>query len=399
MRKITHWPSVLGGSLLAAASVLVVAGSTPPAGSAPVAPAALTARSAPVAPAPAVHETLIDPGSTSSYAAAINDRGDVVGTDDDGAFLYTPGGGAQRLAPPAGVDAITPVAVNDRGDILAQVYAGADQVYLRRDGRWILVGDGDAAGLNQRGQVLVQVGTAAVSFELWQDGRATAISAPGLTGVPALTGGWLNQAGQVAFSARAAGSPDPIQTWLWSNGHYLRLPALARGASAQAEGLNDRGEVVGESGDQANPTEHVAVAWIDGSVHRLATPPATSNLNDTAAAVNDRGQVVGTNDTPDTPPEQALLWPGTPAPATLLAPGYYSGARAISQAGQVLISALVATGLSGHNEALAWRAGQLADLGAGTPIGQNEAGAVIVNLDTGPSAPVQAAVFTIDWGT
>ena len=60
---------------------------------------------------------------------------------------------------------------------------------------------------------------------------------------------------------------------------------------------------------------------------------------------------------------------------------------------------LVATGLSGHDEALAWRGGQLADLGAGTPIGQNGSGQIIVNMNTGPSGPVQAAVFTIDWGT
>jgi len=83
----------------------------------------------------------------------------------------------------------------------------------------------------------------------------------------------------------------------------------------------------------------------------------------------------------------------------VLKPGYYSGARTISNAGQVLINALVAAGLAGHNEALAWRSGELADLGAGTPIGQNERGQVIVDTDTDPSGPVQAALFTIDWGT
>ena len=391
MRKISHWPPVLGAGSLAIASLLVAAGG--PAG------AAVAAGPAPAAATPTVHETLIDPGRTSSYAEAINDRGDIVGTDDSGAFLYTPGGGVRVLTPPAGVDAILPTAINDRGDILAQTFFEPDQVYLWRDGRWIFIADGEAAGLNQRGQLLVQVGTAATSFELWQDGHSTAISAPDVTGVPSLTGGYLNQAGQVAFSSRDPDSPNPIEAWRWSGGRYTQLPALVRGASAQVEGLNDAGEVVGESGDAANPTEHVAVAWTHGAVRRLATPPATSDLNDSAAAVNDRGQVVGTNDTPDTPPEQALLWPGTAAPATLLAPAYYGGARAINEAGQVVINALVASGLSGHSEALAWRDGQLADLGAGTPIGQNESGQVIVNMNTGPSAPVQAAVFTIDWGT
>ena len=65
---------------------------------------------------------------------------------------------------------------------------------------------------------------------------------------------------------------------------------------------------------------------------------------------------MGTNDTPDTGPEQAVLWASASAPATLLVPSYYSGARTINDAGQVLINALVATGLTaGHNEALAGR--------------------------------------------
>jgi uncharacterized membrane protein len=387
MRKITHWPAALGLGLLATVTSLALTAG--PAAGAATGPAAAT---------PVVHETLIDPGSTDSTADAINNLGDVVGTDDSGAFLAD-ASGVHVLAPPAGVEAILPTAINDHGDILAQTFFGPGQTYLWRDGRWIFIADGDAAGLNERGQALVQVGTAAASFVLWQDGRSTAINAPGVTGVPSLTGGHLNQAGQVAFSSRDSEVSNPIEAWLWTAGRYTRLPALVHGASAQVEGLNDFGEVVGESGDATNPTEHVAVAWVHGVVHRLATPSATSDLNDDAAAVNDRGQVAGTNDTPDAGPEQAVLWPATSVPATLLAPGYYSGARTIDNAGQVLINALVATGLTGHNEALAARGGEVADLGAGTPIGQNERGQVIVDTDTGPSGPIQAALFTIDWGT
>lgn len=387
MRKITRWPSVLGTGLLAAASALALT-----AGPAP-------ANASVAATTPTVHETLIDPGSPDSYAGGINDRGEIVGTDDSGAFLRD-SSGVHMLPPPAGVDAIQPAGINDRGDVLAQTFFAPDQVYLWHHGQWTFVADGEAAGLNNRGQVLVQVGTAAASFVRWQDGHSTAISAPDVTGVPSLTGGYLNQAGQVAFSSRDSDSPNPIEGWLWTAGRYTRLPALVRGASAQVEALNNLGEVVGESGDAQNPTEHVAVAWQQGTVHRLATPPGTSNLNDGAAAVNDRGQVAGTNDTPDAGPEQAVLWPAASAPATLLAPTYYSGARAINDAGQVIINALVATGpTSGHNEALAGRNGELADLGAGTPIGQNERGQVIVDVNTGPGAPVRAALFTIDWGT
>ena len=135
------------------------------------------------------------------------------------------------LAPPAGVQAILPAAVNDRGQVLAQTFFSPGQVYLWQDGRWIFVADGEAAGLNERGQVLVQTGTAAASFVLWQNGHSTAISAPDVTGVPALTGGYLNQAGQVAFSSRDSGSPNPIEAWLWTAGRYTR--AAGPGARGQ----------------------------------------------------------------------------------------------------------------------------------------------------------------------
>ena len=72
MHKINHWPAVLGVGLTAVASALMLTAG-------PVAAAAPAA--------PVVHETLIDPGSPDSYAAAINNLGDVVGTDDSGAFL------------------------------------------------------------------------------------------------------------------------------------------------------------------------------------------------------------------------------------------------------------------------------------------------------------------------
>ena len=52
------------------------------------------------------------------------------------------------LAPPAGVEAILPTAINDRGEVLAQTFFSPGfspgQVYLWQDGRWIYVADGEA---------------------------------------------------------------------------------------------------------------------------------------------------------------------------------------------------------------------------------------------------------------
>src|ERR1700761_452861 len=135
MHKINHWPPVLGAGLTAVASALTLTAG-------PVAAAAPAA--------PVVHETLIDPGSPDSYAAAINNLGDVVGTDDSGAFLRD-ATGVHGLAPPAGVAAITPTAINDRGDILVQTAFAPDQVYLRRDGRGNFGAAGEGGGVGPRG--------------------------------------------------------------------------------------------------------------------------------------------------------------------------------------------------------------------------------------------------------
>jgi uncharacterized membrane protein len=388
MPRITRWPAVLGAGLLTVASWLALITGSASAATTPGAAAAPTA-----------HVTLIDPASPDSNAGAINDSGTVIGTDDSGAFWYDRTG-LHRLVPPAGSSAIVPLDINDRGDILAQTLGDPSQVYLWRGGRWTFIGDGSAAGMNERGQILVEVGTAAASFELWQDGHSTAINAPDVTGTPSLTGGYLNQAGQVAFSSRDAGTGNPIEAWLWTAGRYTRLPALVPGANAQVSGLNDLGEVIGQSGNTANLVDHIAVIWQHGKVHQLATPaaPGTSVTGDTATGINDLGEVVGTYSTLTEPPQQAALWPATTAPATLLDPGAWATDPEISQAGQVIFGVTEVAGIGQYqDEAMAWRDGQLADIGPGFPVAQNQPGEV--SMDSESSGTFQAALATIDWGT
>ncbi len=388
MHKLTRWPAVLGAGLLTTASWLALTTSS-----------ATAAATSGTAATPTAHVALIDPASPDSNAGAINDFGTVIGTDASGAFWYDRTG-LHRLIPPAGSSAIQPLDINDRGDILAQTLGDPTQVYLRRDGRWTFVADGSAAGMNERGQILVEVGTAAASFELWQDGHSTAISAPDVTGRPSLTGGYLNQAGQVAFSSRDAETGNPIEAWLWTAGRYTRLPALVPGANAQVSGLNDLGEVIGQSSNATNLAGDVAVTWQHGNVHQLATPsaPGTSVIDETATGINDRGEVVGTYSTLTEPPQQDALWLGTTAPATLLDPGAWATDPEISNAGQVIFGVTVVAGIGQyHDEAMAWRDGQPADIGPGFPVAQNERGEV--SMDSESSGTFQAALATIDWGT
>jgi hypothetical protein len=87
MRKIARRPAAVSAGLL-----ILVCGSVVSAGSA-------SAGAGARATTPVVHETLIDPASPDSNVTAINDLGDVVGTDDSGAYLRD-AGGVHVLAPP-----------------------------------------------------------------------------------------------------------------------------------------------------------------------------------------------------------------------------------------------------------------------------------------------------------
>jgi hypothetical protein len=62
-------------------------------------------------------------GSTSAMALGINTAGDVVGTQNDTAFILPPGGTVQTIATPG--TASTAFGINDQGNIVGQFTSGA----------------------------------------------------------------------------------------------------------------------------------------------------------------------------------------------------------------------------------------------------------------------------------
>src|SRR5215211_2000108 len=76
--------------------------------------------------------------------------------------------------------------------------------------------------------------------------------------------------------------------------------------SSTASGINDRGQVVGQS-DVPSGAGHHAFLWEKGKMTDLGTLPGSSLSN--ALDINDRGQVVGSSTlASDSAPEHAVLW-------------------------------------------------------------------------------------------
>jgi probable HAF family extracellular repeat protein len=82
---------------------------------------------------------------------------------------------------------------------------------------------------------------------------------------------------------------------IWKHGQIISLGTLPGDDFSAAIAVNNRGQVVGISGNAAqNPDPIVpkAFLWEDGVMHALGAPAGDSNAS--AVDINDRGQVVGT---------------------------------------------------------------------------------------------------------
>jgi probable HAF family extracellular repeat protein len=71
-----------------------------------------------------------------------------------------------------------------------------------------------------------------------------------------------------------------------------------------AEGLNNRGQIVGQSA--ASNGEPHAVLWDNGTIVDLGT--LSGYVDSFAAEINDRGQIAGANEASDDFPARATLW-------------------------------------------------------------------------------------------
>jgi probable HAF family extracellular repeat protein len=191
----------------------------------------------------------------------------------------------------------------------------------------------------------------------------------------------LNEAGQVVGQSYTTGNVA-AHAFLYANGTMSDLGTLPNGPYSVATGINAAGEIVGYGYTNILATH--AVIFQDGHITDLGT---FGGYNSNAYGINTAGQVVGDAEFPDNATYHAFVYDGTKLNdlGTLGGPG--STATAINDAGQV---AGYSQGANGHNHAFLYSGGVMTDLGTlGGPIsvayGINASGMVIgtSSLSTG----------------
>jgi probable HAF family extracellular repeat protein len=163
--------------------------------------------------------------------------------------------------------------------------------------------NGQASAINNRGQIVGFAENGVVDSTcppnttnnrialpaLWEKGIAKAL--PLVGNDPDGDAFWINDQGQaVGYSGNCTTALHAVS---WENG--IVSPLLDLGTGAIAQGINNRGQIVGQVGSPDGSTFYAAV-WqngADGAVTNLGTPPGDAAAF--ASGINDRGQVVGSS--------------------------------------------------------------------------------------------------------
>src|SRR2546427_12277335 len=236
-------------------------------------------------------------------------------------------------------------AINDAGEV-AGIFTNCDdksQGARWANGVWTDLGHPTGlfwftTGINDRGQITVtgESGGVAAAY-LWESGtfRNLGYLEPGVANAEADD---INDRGQVVGTSGTTSGNG--HAFLWRSGTMIDLGTLGYDESS-AYGINDAGNAVGSSKVSSDGRYHAAV-WTtphpdSGPVLDLGTLPGM--MWSEASAINDHGQIVGQsgNDTA----QRLFLWDnGTMTDLGSLggAAGRYSGVAAsdINDAGQVV---------------------------------------------------------------
>jgi probable HAF family extracellular repeat protein len=171
------------------------------------------------------------------------------------------------------------------------------------------VAQGEAVAINEAGAVVGwSTDTAGVRRPfLWQQGTMQDLGAfPGL----AASATKVNTRGQVAgiytFPPPAPGRLGDTRGFVWEAGVTRDLGTLFGNGTTMVVAMNDKGEVVGWSGDPMGARH--AFVWRNGQLYDLGVGPQ-GGIVSVAAAINAKGDIAGWS-SPNSWgwPRRALLW-------------------------------------------------------------------------------------------
>ncbi|OLB64417.1 MAG: hypothetical protein AUI10_11185 [Actinobacteria bacterium 13_2_20CM_2_72_6] len=239
-----------------------------------------------------------NPGGGYSRANAVNDAGRVAGTADrsPGGFGYPVRWSANGVITDLGGPVTNALGAGNGIDPAGQVVGGQRPndsegnplgTLYRVDGTRVDLGPnlGAAAGINAVGQV---VGSPAY---VWRNGTVTPL--PGFPGTGGVTATAISISGQVVGSAGAGSSELAVR---WQNGTPVGLGAVDGILHNQATAVNAAGQIVGTADPQCVPCPAPrAWLWQNGTLTPLDTliPAGSGWTLQQANGINDRGQIVG----------------------------------------------------------------------------------------------------------
>src|SRR5262249_9132222 len=146
---------------------------------------------------------------------------------------------------------------------------------------------------------------------LWQDGTIQDLGTLG-DGLDSYAI-FVNERGQAAGVSYTNTIPNPefgiptLHPFLWENGRRIELGTVGRTYVTLGEdgGLNDRGQVVGQSDVTSDGSIAHAFLWDRGSLHDLGTLGGDFSV---ANRIDDSGQAIGYATTPGNSTVRATRW-------------------------------------------------------------------------------------------
>ena len=355
-------------------------------------------------PAWVIHDLGVSVGGRSSEAVAINGRGQVVVLSETTqnvtvndqklpvtrAFLWE-NGRKRDLGATFGGPGSWAAAITDRGHVVGQADLKpiaktghhVSHAFLWQNGKTVDLGvvgyvekpgteSSYATDVNEHGQVIGQscrtVPTACRAF-IWQNGKLTDLGTLGGVHTDAQD---INERAQVVGTSRTGllgTNRSPIRrAFLWQNGKMRDLGTLG-GPRSGAIAINDRGQILGGADTsrkstsgyfKGSPISH-AFLWQNGTMRDLGTLGGEYSR---PVAINERGQVIGQAATKTT--SHAFLWSNGQMRDLGTLGGDLSEPTAINDHGQVVgWAATPTTDTNGEHvwHAFHWQNGRLTDLG------------------------------------